>query len=292
MSSEATGWVGRHGPRDRAMRFVLLAIADSANRDGEHSHPGTTGIMDFALYGRTHVLGTIDRLVADGWLEVEEQGKGRGHATIFRIPGVRGKVHPPDHSADGKGSVKDQSGVDLSAAEKVHSDDPPLSLSNRKEIITHTVRDAVADEAACRDLCEQLACKVAAHMQRPLPAVTERWRNDMRLLLERGPLGQDQPTPVPAERVARAIDFLFDRLAAPEGRTRFCWADQVRSPRALREHWHQIRHAAAKATERPLTPREQRIAANGAERFVEAAEPVPLEEIARRIKHPEELCQP
>jgi hypothetical protein len=71
----------------------------------------------------------------------------------------------------------------------------------------------------------------------------------MRLLIERGPLGQSTPTPLEPERIGRAIQFLFERMADSNGRG-FCWADQVRSPHALREHWHQI-STAAKKLDRP-----------------------------------------
>lgn len=85
MSGQATGWVLRHGPKDRAKRAVLLTIADAANRDGEHAHPGLAAIVDGSLYGRSTVLAKIRELVEEGWLAVEEEGRGRGHATVYRV---------------------------------------------------------------------------------------------------------------------------------------------------------------------------------------------------------------
>jgi hypothetical protein len=67
------------------MRAVLLTIADAANRDGEHSHPGVQAIVEGSLYGRTHVFRTLRKLETEGWLEVEEEGGGRGRAAVYRV---------------------------------------------------------------------------------------------------------------------------------------------------------------------------------------------------------------
>ena len=87
MSGQATGWVLRHGPRDRALRAVLVVIADAANRDGEHAHPGIEALIEGSLYSRATVYRALRRLVDDGWLEVEQE-HAPGRATVFRIPGV------------------------------------------------------------------------------------------------------------------------------------------------------------------------------------------------------------
>lgn len=83
------------------MRAVLLTIADAANRDGEHAHPGIEAMVEGSLYQRSTVFATLRRLTAEGWLEVEQEGRGRGHATVYRLPGVA--VQSPDLSATGKG---------------------------------------------------------------------------------------------------------------------------------------------------------------------------------------------
>jgi len=88
MSGQATGWVLRYGPRDRAMRAVLLPIADSANRDGKDSHPGLAAIIEGSLYSRTQVFKILDRLQEAGWIVITEPGGGRGKATTYDIPGV------------------------------------------------------------------------------------------------------------------------------------------------------------------------------------------------------------
>ena len=42
------------------------------------------------------------------------------------------------------------------------------------------------------------------------------------------------------EQVRALMDYLFDHLNEANGKDGFCWADQIRSAAALREHWSQI----------------------------------------------------
>lgn len=105
MSGQATGWVLRHGPRDRALRLVLVAIADAANRDGEHAHPGMDAIVDASLYSPGHVRRAIARLVDEGWLEVTEHA-APGRATEYAIPGVRAGDSPGEPAANAAHSAR------------------------------------------------------------------------------------------------------------------------------------------------------------------------------------------
>jgi hypothetical protein len=85
VSGQATGWVLRHGPKNRAMRAVLIPIADAANRDGEHAHPGLEAIIEGSLYKRAHVLAILKQLQEEGWVEIEERASP-GRATSYRLP--------------------------------------------------------------------------------------------------------------------------------------------------------------------------------------------------------------
>jgi hypothetical protein len=100
VSGKATGSVYQHGPnpetidregkrygleRARRLRSILLAVADAANVDGEHAHPGVMNIMSAALYGRTQVCEALAELVAEGWLSVTQKGGGRGRATEYAV---------------------------------------------------------------------------------------------------------------------------------------------------------------------------------------------------------------
>lgn len=117
MSGQATGWVLRHGPRPdmvdrtgrpygqraRGLRTVLVAVADAANADGHHAHPGLANLEDFTLYSRRQVISLVKELVAEGWLVVEQEGGGRGRATKWTVVGVDGTVQPPHVSTTEEG---------------------------------------------------------------------------------------------------------------------------------------------------------------------------------------------
>lgn len=111
------------------MRLVLITIADAANRDGEHAHPGLAAMIEGSLYGRRHVLATVKQLVDDGWLEVEEEGGGRGRSTVYRV--VMETVQSA-HPLSEKGCNPGQ--------ETVQSDDSSLCLTT---VTTSTVKTRV-----------------------------------------------------------------------------------------------------------------------------------------------------
>jgi hypothetical protein len=131
VSGQATGWVLRHGPhpdhvdrhgkpyagRARGLRSVLLTVADAANAEGQHAHPGLANMMSGSLYSRRQVQDLAAELVAEGWLVVEKAGGGAGLATVYGLPMVarhngaataplatetvqphlgNGAVHPPE----------------------------------------------------------------------------------------------------------------------------------------------------------------------------------------------------
>lgn len=104
-------------------------------------------------------------------------------------------------------------------------------------------KDEGADAPLVESLCDQLAAAIEAHgTVKARPAVTERWRRDMRLLVQRGPLRVEKAEAIPADRVGKAIAYVFEHLADPSS-SGFCWADQIRSPHALRDHWVQLLEA-------------------------------------------------
>jgi hypothetical protein len=246
VSGQATGWVLRHGPRDRALRLVLIAIADAANRDGENSQPGQDAVVEASLYSPGHVRRAIARLVEEGWLEVQEHA-APGRATTYRIPGVaeENAAHSARRSeastgTDGARTSRDSGGDGARTARAQTR--APTSTGNENEDLTPPT-PPWGEEAV--SLCEHLAERIEAFRPTHLrPAVTDRWRKDMQLLLDRGPTGIATPSPLGPERVRRAIDVVFDRLASPEGARGFCWAAQIESPGGLRSKWNRLANAA------------------------------------------------
>jgi hypothetical protein len=103
--------------------------------------------------------------------------------------------------------------------------------------------DEHTPDPVIEDLCRCLAGAVEAHRDGDRPRITAKWRTDMDLLLRRGPTDLD-PAPVDPEKVRTAIRVVFTQLATPDSKSGFCWANQVRSPGALRDHWTQLRQAA------------------------------------------------
>jgi hypothetical protein len=87
-------------------------------------------------------------------------------------------------------------------------------------------------------LCNLLAERVET-FQGKRPAIPSRWHKDFRLLLERGPLKRAEPEPLTVEKVEATIAAVFTDLAEPDTKG-FCWAAQIRSPHALRDHWDQL----------------------------------------------------
>lgn len=92
MSGKATGWVLKNFPvlrsEDRTRKLILLSVADAANQYGEHARPGLRVVCSEWGFGKTTVIRHLNALVAEGWLAVTEQGQGRGHVTVYRIPGM------------------------------------------------------------------------------------------------------------------------------------------------------------------------------------------------------------
>lgn len=267
MSGQVTGWLLRGGPRPtdvdrdgepyglaraRAMRAVLLPIADASNRDGEEAHPGIEHIIEASLYSRRQVFRIIDDAIAEGWLEVTEHPR-RGTATTYRVRMDWRVTVAPQRSDDGVpsapqwGAKSDPMGCH--GAEQPprsrHGDGTPDVLTVDTDGIPTVSTPSAADGVSeAERLCTLLATAIDTHTGAGRPKVTAAWRRDMRLLLERGELGIEGAKGRSPEVIERAIGFTFGRLAE-RGGDGFCWADQVRSPGALRRHWPKL--AAAKA---------------------------------------------
>lgn len=115
--------------------------------------------------------------------------------------------------------------------------------TNREE--TSTLVDV---DSSIEALCRHLAQCIEQHRGGNRPVITARWRTAMRLLIERGPLHVDDPTPQSPEKVRASIDAVFGTLNVPDARGGFCWADQIRSAAALRDHWVQLAEAYKRTT--------------------------------------------
>lgn len=222
-------------------RLVLLALADEAGDDGGDCYPSMRRIANKARVGVGTVPGVLLRLEQAGALVVERpERKGRGAFNRYTVVMTKSSGAERFDDDTTRGNVQERAAAlrDSARTQDPRPDDSDSASSS----------DTVDDDAA--RLCERLADAIESHRGgEDRPAVTDRWHNDMRLLLTRGPKELAKPEPVSTERVERGIAYTFRALSTP-GPDGFCWANQVRSPAALRKHWTKIRDAARNAARR------------------------------------------
>lgn len=115
---------------------MLLVIADAANSDGEHAHPGLDNIVADSLYSRSTVLATIAELEAAGWLE-QTSKCAPGRATVHRIP-MGEQVHGSDPS-----QVQGPDPSQVQESDPSERPTGPISVGNRSDFRGQQVRFSV-----------------------------------------------------------------------------------------------------------------------------------------------------
>lgn len=95
MSIKIMSRVWEYGPEKQADRFVLLAISDYANDDGE-CWPSIAGICRKTCMSERGVQTIIRRLECEGWLEIET-GKGRRNCNLYTVKTPH-HMHPAPHA--------------------------------------------------------------------------------------------------------------------------------------------------------------------------------------------------
>lgn len=78
MSAKLSGLIWEAGPKERMLRFVLLAIADNANDDG-YAYPGVESLADKCLFTQRYVISSIQKLEESGWLRVDRKARNGGN---------------------------------------------------------------------------------------------------------------------------------------------------------------------------------------------------------------------
>jgi hypothetical protein len=246
VSVEVMSWAFDHSNSTGTARLVLLVIANHASADGTNSWPSISTLAKKANVTDAAAKRAIRKLVDLGELEVELQKGGTPEMRDDRRPnrykvvmgGENGGTQTdPRHG----GSLVNERGVagdDLRGVAGV-----PLTVLKNKP----SLKPSSPLLEKSRELCEHLAQRISEYNGLPLLKVDDKWIDHMRLLMEKGPTSWKTPKPISPEVVRRGIDYVFDHLCEPsQGSRPFCWADNIRCPRKLREKWPQLVEAKDK----------------------------------------------
>jgi hypothetical protein len=252
---------------ERSERRYRFTDVDNVTVEDERLSFKALGLLTYILSKPDHWITHRDQLanshadgehaVASALRELEHHGyierhreRGEGGRFVWRkvVHEVSTTARKPRDGAD-QGKRGETPGETIA---RFTTNGKPRDVVSTEAVSTEVASTSAAAADDTRpeidELCALLAKRVGEHRESPPSAVTATWRNDMRLLVDRGPTGQSKPTPTPPERVANAITYVFDHLADTNG-TGFCWADQIRSPGALRRHLPSVRLAAKRIRE-------------------------------------------
>ena len=235
MAAEASGWVYRCSPYKGIAFAIHLALADSANDQFNYElWARQEWIAEKARTTRPTVNTTLATMVEDGLLEILEESTGRRGPNRYRVVmDQREPVWTPNSSV---GSHDTQVSAPVTSSVGSHDTQVSALMTQNPKGNPKGTQEKSADADVAR-LCELLAAKITERSGKT-PKIGQRWHTDMRLLIERGPTEWAKPERIPPEKVARLVEYVFrhdDRNGT------FCWADQVRSPDALRRHWEKLR---------------------------------------------------
>ncbi len=235
-------WVLYHDKiSDRGVRLYGILRRKADNATGV-AWPSRSTLADLLRCSKESVDRAVKELVSAGAVTTErrfdherKQWQSTRYTVMASSPVTTGsRVGAPTPSRVGDDGV----------AAPVTTDPEPVTDS-QKPTPPSTTR-GVANATSITNLCNMLATSIDLHRNGTgRPKVTKAWERDMRLLIERGPLGVDGARGVGPDVIARAVSFVFEHLADP-GRDGFCWADQVQSPNALRRHWPKLVDAKRK----------------------------------------------
>lgn len=215
------------------MRAVLIVIADAANSDGEHSHPGLDNIIDGSLYSRAHVLATLSKLEAEQWIIVVGK-RSPGRATTFNVVMDRPdqEVQPLDLFDDGRGPIGDGQRSNPGGSE-VQSSGPDTSSCVLATVST-TVSTTAPSTARARDVVFEAiaeACGID-------------WTSGSLTGTARGMLNK-------AARELRAVDATPEEIDLRTRRFVARYRGATPTPMAIVKHWPQLGNAT------PTAPRAE-----------------------------------
>ena len=194
MSVQATSWVYEHSRATGADRLVMLALADSASREGTNACQSASTLAKMAALSKRTVWRSIDRLIHMGEIVKTSQGSAYA-ATTYSMPGV--PLNGPtlvtaDHPC--QDVTSDNGDTTLVTSVQNIGDMDGTQPKYLTKYLTHIVEDAengstpdgadveilredVADVVDCFSAC--LTANDVKH------TVGKTWHNSARLLIDR-----------------------------------------------------------------------------------------------------------
>jgi hypothetical protein len=146
MSVKVMAKIWEAGPPQQGDRFVLLAIADHANDEGE-AFPGVAGLARKTCMSERGIQKILRRLEAGGWL-VTEQRQGRYHCNLYTVmtPNVVHRVKAEQHQQTPN---KDAIDPERSSLDPEHGSPKPSLTINRN--IIPQVQETGTDQPEPKD---------------------------------------------------------------------------------------------------------------------------------------------
>lgn len=193
MSVRAMSWVWSSSTAEGLDRFVLLAIADCANDDGEQAWPAVSTLASKTGLSERTVQRCVKSLTALGELRVQANAGRRGCNLYSLTMATPVTQSPPTEShprlsvapvtESGRGDTESPGGVTQSPTPVRLSPEPSLTIKNHPEPSSrrHDV------EAVCAALADAVEANGSKR-----PTITERWRTEARLLMDKDGRSQQQ----------------------------------------------------------------------------------------------------
>lgn len=198
------GWVLDHSDAELASRLVLLAIANHADAHGRNAWPSQATIAAEAHVSERTVRRCIDALVDLGELEVKQYAggtNGRGRTNYYELPLFWATLPADKLSGVETGQTRTSAPQTRTSAPQTRTpvaDEPSLEPSEEPSTTSSSADAADEERPEVRSLCDHLADRIEANGSKR-PAVTARWLDACRLMIDR-----DGRTP---DQIRRAIDW-------------------------------------------------------------------------------------
>lgn len=221
VSNEALTWAFKQMAPSPGAKFVLAALADQVReRDHDRCTPGMATLMEMTNQGQRSLTRHLAELVTLGLLKRERRNVGYqerlADVFILSLPANMASSALVANMAPAKMATSDTSGqIDCGQNGAIKEPHKKTTKST-----TFPIREDV------ERICKHLADRIEGNGSRR-PAVSDAWRTDARLLLDKDKRSETQ--------VHTAIDWCQDHSF---------WRSVVLSMPKLREKYDQMRLAA------------------------------------------------